>query len=150
MSESLGYGFVDMDDEIEVAAGTAIREIFASQGEEAFRELERQTTRRVAQLDRHVIACGGGVVLDPENLEALRRNSALVLLTASMDEIMARTSGDDGRPLLNVPHRRRQAEALLRARMPKYLEAADLVVDTTGLAPTQVAEEIMAALEATS
>jgi len=91
-----------------------------------------------------VIACGGGAVLDPENAEALRSNSVLILLTASIDEIVERTRDSDERPLLNVDDA--QAEALLRERMPRYLEVADLVLDTTGASPTQLAAEIAAAL----
>ncbi len=94
-----------------------------------------------------MIACGGGVILDPENAEALRRSSVLVLLTASIDEIVERTRGSDERPLLNVEDARAEAEALLRKRMPLYLEAADLIIDTTDASPTQLAAEITAALE---
>ena len=100
----------------------------------------------MAEKDRHVIACGGGAVLDPENAEALSRNSVLILLTASIDEIVERTRGSDERPLLNVDDARAEAEALLRERMPRYLEAADLVIDTTGASPTQLAAEIVVAL----
>jgi len=147
LSERLGYGFVDMDEMIERRAGMKIKDIFAAEGEKGFRALEKKVARMVAEKDRHVIACGGGAVLDPENAEALSRNSVLILLTASIDEIVERTRGSDERPLLNVDDARAEAEALLRERMPRYLEAADLVIDTTGASPTQLAAEIEAALE---
>jgi shikimate kinase len=146
LSERLGYGFVDMDEMIERRAGAKIKEIFAAEGEKEFRALEKEVAKEVAKRDRQVIACGGGAVLDPENVEALRSNSVLVLLTASIDEIMERTRDSDVRPLLNVDDARAKAEALLRKRMPLYLEAADLVTDTTGASPTQLAAEIAAAL----
>ncbi len=147
LSERLGYGFVDMDEMIERRGGMKIKEIFAAEGEKGFRALEKEVANEVAKRDRHVIACGGGAVLDPENAEALSSNSVLVLLTASIDEIVERTGDSDERPLLNVDDARAEAEALLRKRMPLYLEAADLVMDTTGASPTQLAAEIAAALE---
>jgi shikimate kinase len=147
LSERLGYGFVDMDEMIERRAGAKIKDIFATEGEKGFRALEKEVAKEVGKRDRHVIACGGGAVLDPENAEALRSNSVLVLLTASIDEIMERTRKSDVRPLLNVDDARAEAEALLRERMPLYLEAADLVMDTAGASPTQLAAEIAAALE---
>lgn len=144
LSERLGYGFVDMDEMIERRAGVKIKDMFAGEGEKRFRALEKEVAKEVAEKDRHVIACGGGAVLDPENAEALRSNSVLILLTASIDEIVERTRDSDERPLLNVDDA--QAEALLRERMPLYLEAADLVMDTTGASPTQLAAEIAVAL----
>jgi len=144
LSERLGFGFVDMDELIERRAGMKIKDIFAVEGEKGFRALEKKVVREVAEKDRHVIACGGGAVLDPENAEALSKNSVLILLTASIDEIVERTRDSDERPLLNVDDAR--AEALLRERMPRYIEAADLVIDTTGASPTQLAAEIEAAL----
>jgi shikimate kinase len=133
-----------MDEMIERRAGVKIKDMFAAEGEKGFRALEKEVAKEVAKKDRHVIACGGGAVLDPENAEALRSNSVLILLTASIDEIVERTRDSDERPLLNVDDA--QAEALLRERMPLYLESADLVVDTTGASPTQLAAEIVAAL----
>ena len=147
LSERLGYGFVDMDEEIEERAGMKIKEIFAEEGETGFRALEKAAAKELAGRDRHVIACGGGAILDPENAEALKASSVLVLLTASIDEILERTRGSDERPLLNVEDARTEAEALLRKRMPMYLEAADLVIDTTDASPARLADEITAALE---
>lgn len=146
LSERLGYGFVDMDEMIERRAGVKIKDIFAAEGEKGFRALEKEVAKEMAKRDRQVIACGGGAILDPENVEALRSNSVLVLLTASIDEIVERTRDSDVRPLLNVDDARAEAEALLRKRMPLYLEAADFVMDTTGASPTQLAAEIAAAL----
>lgn len=147
LSDRLGYGFVDMDEMIERRAGAKIKEIFEAEGEKGFRALEKEVAKEVAKRDCHVIACGGGAVLDPENVEALRSNSVLVLLTASIDEIMERTRNSDVRPLLNVNDARAEAEALLRERMAQYFEAADLVMNTTGATPTQLAAEIATALE---
>lgn len=147
LSEKLGYSFVDMDDVIESRAGLRIKEIFAKEGEEGFRAMEKVVVKELASKDRHVIACGGGALLDPVNAKALRRSSVLVLLTASLDEILERTRSSDERPLLNVEDTRAEAEALLRKRMPLYLEAADLIIDTTGASPKQLAAEITEALE---
>jgi len=147
LSERLGYGFVDMDEVIEERAGMKIKDIFAAEGEEGFRALEKAVAKELADKDRHVIACGGGAILDPENAEALKASSVLVLLTASIDEVIERTRGSDERPLLDVEDVHAEAEALLRKRMSRYLEAADLIIETTDASPKQLADEITAVLE---
>ena len=143
LSERLGYAFVDLDTEIARRKGIEVADIFSVYGESGFRELERQAVRSVALLDRRVIACGGGAILDPVNLKALRRSSRMVLLTASPEEILRRVSTDSRRPLLNVGNRLVRIHELLEARLPKYREAAELSVDTDGVTPEEVADTVL-------
>ncbi len=148
LAERLGLDFVDLDDEVVRSAGKTIPEIFSEGGEEAFRRIEREAARSAAAGDGRVIACGGGTVLDEENLRRLRGGSVLVLLTADEGVILRRVEADgEARPLLNVEGRPERLRSLLEARLPKYEEAADIVVDTSGKTPEQVAEEVVRKVE---
>ena len=118
LSEEIGYKFIDVDEEITSTTGRQIKTIFELEGEAAFREIEKHVIKDISGGDQLVIACGGGAVLDSENVDNLKRNSKLVLLTADIDEIMKRTNNDDSRPLLNALDRREKAESILRHRMP--------------------------------
>lgn len=148
LAERTGLAFVDLDEEIVKRTGRTISSIFEEEGEARFREIERAITGEIAGLDDQVIACGGGTILDPENLERLRRGSTMVLLTASVETILSRVKEEGGiRPLLEVEDRLQRIEVLIRKRQPAYIEAADLIVDTTGERPPTIAEAIIDVLE---
>jgi shikimate kinase len=148
LATRLEYTFVDSDAEAEKEAGMRIGEVFASLGEPAFRALERGVVQRLSAEDEQVIALGGGAVLDPLNIERLRRSSRMVLLTASPEEISLRTRLDTTRPLLAGEDRLGRIRRLLDERRERYMEAADMVVDTNGVPPIRVAEAIKGRLEA--
>jgi len=144
VANALGLGFVDIDEEIVRRSGKDIPSIFEEDGEASFRDLERDVTTNVATKKGVVIACGGGTILDDGNLRNLSKTSRLVLLTAENETILSRVEADgDSRPLLNVDERLARLERLLNERMPRYLAAAETVVDTTGKTQAQVAEEII-------
>ena len=132
LAEKLGLSFVDLDEEIVRTTGRSIESIFQEDGEERFREIERTLTEEYSALDGQVIACGGGTVIDPENLENLRRSSRMVLLTAEPEVILERVETEgDVRPLLNVEDRLGKIRSLLSKRWPSYIEAADIIIDTS-------------------
>ncbi|MEE8355301.1 MAG: shikimate kinase [Candidatus Bathyarchaeia archaeon] len=144
VAEALGMEFVDLDETIVADAGMEIPSIFRERGEKGFRELEKEATRIIASRDGVVIACGGGTVLDEDNLEALRRNSKMILLTADPETILRRVEADgDTRPLLSAEEKVEPIARLLGQRMPRYLEASDKAVDTSGKTQAQVAREII-------
>lgn len=144
LADRMGLTFVDIDEEIVRRTGMTISAIFEEEGEARFREIERGVTGEVAGLDGRVIACGGGTILDPNNLAALRSGSTMVLLTANIETIINRVEDEEGvRPLLEVEDRKRRIEAILMKRHPAYIEAADLIVDTTGQDPQAIAEAII-------
>jgi shikimate kinase len=147
LAEHTGYRFVDVDEEIALRTGREIKEIFESDGEAAFREIEKHVIKDLSDGDKQIIACGGGAVLDPENVANLRRCSRLLLLTADLTEIIERTIRGESRPLLNVEDRRATIENLLRDRMPVYLKIADKRIDTSCLTPRQVVAKITRNLE---
>jgi shikimate kinase len=144
VAEALGMEFVDLDYTIVADAGMDIPAIFRERGEKGFRELEKEATRMIAARDGVVIACGGGTVLDEDNLKALRRHSKMILLTADPETILRRVETDgDTRPLLSVEDKVEPIARLLGQRMPRYLEASDKAVDTGGKTQAQVAREII-------
>jgi shikimate kinase len=148
LAEELGLGFVDLDEEVVRRAGRDIPSIFREDGEAAFREMENAVTRDVSALDHHIIACGGGTVLDCHNLERLKDSSTMILLTADPETILERIEAQgETRPLLAAEDRLERIRRLLATRHPRYVIAADIVVDTSGKTPRQVAEEVMAHLQ---
>lgn len=144
-ARDLGFAFRDSDAAIEQRAGKPISDIFADDGEAAFRELETATVHSLARRSRTVLATGGGVVLDPTNVAALRETGVVILLWADTETVLARTSRRSTRPLLaGSAGPRARIESLLAQREPLYSAAADAVVDTTGLPRREVVDRVLA------
>ncbi len=133
--------FVDLDELIELRQGQHIKDIFAQHGEPFFRRLEKRTLREVAREGNLIVACGGGIVIDPENIAIMKDSGKVVCLTASPQVILKRASCSAERPLLNVPDPKRQIELLLKLRAPYYAKA-DEIVNTSRLSPKQVVEAV--------
>ena len=138
--------FVDMDATIETRTGKTIPTIFAEDGEPYFRALERALASELAARTGLVVASGGGLVLNPQNIRVLSRTGTVVCLTATPEAILARLSGSQNRPLLAGTERERRVRDLLEQRRPFY-EAISLQVDTTYLTPDAVADAIMHLLD---
>ena len=144
LAERLDKEFVELDSLIEQKASKTIPEIFQQDGETAFRELEIEVTREVAERKNTVIACGGGVVLNEINIERLRKGCVLVYLTASPRVILKRTlSNENERPLLEVSNKAQRIQELLRFRKPFYERAADIKIDTSKLDISSAVEQII-------
>lgn len=137
-----GFSQIDVDSEIEKAAGMPITEIFARHGEPRFRDMETEEIKKAARSANAIISTGGGAVMREENMEALREGGVVVCLWASPETILRRTENDDTRPLLQVEDPLKKINELLAARKP-YYEKADIVVDTDDKSPLEVAEEIL-------
>jgi len=133
VAQRMNRPFVDLDDEIVRRAGRTIPEIFADDGEGAFRALEHQVIREVCREKGTVIATGGGAVLRPDNVRAMRQNGRLCLLTRPLDALPM-----DGRPLSKSPEALREMWA---ARQPFYCGAADFTIENDA-APDEVAARI--------
>src|SRR5436190_13801267 len=143
IAEACGRPYVDLDGEIEKAAGRTVAEIFSTRGEREFRALERNALGRVlASAERPVVSLGGGALLDRgTRLDALDR-AVVVTLEASVDEVLRRTAGS-ARPLLDVPVPRVRAEEPLLERKIPYSES-HARVQTTGRRPGDVARDVLA------
>ena len=118
LAERLGRPLLDCDKEIVRRSGQAIADIFAEQGEAKFRQIESQTLAYIAKEGGQVIACGGGVVLRPENIQALRQNSLLIWLDRPLEQLAV----GKGRPLSPNPEANR---LLYQQRAPLYQQYAD-------------------------
>lgn len=136
----LGWPFVDTDDLIEQAAGQAVAAIFAQQGEATFRQMERDACARAAALERHVIATGGGALLDPATRAAFLAGGLVIWLRAGLETIRRRIDDDGQRPLFGGDQGR--LEALFAARAPVYA-ALPHQIETDGQTPGAVAEEVV-------
>ncbi|MDT8389367.1 MAG: shikimate kinase [Lentisphaeria bacterium] len=147
LARETGWAFKDMDSAIEQTAGRSIPDIFQTDGEEAFRKLETQVLETLASSIETVVSCGGGVVTRPENRRLLQKHFLCVWLVASMDTIIARTTGSD-RPLLACENPRAKAEALYQDRRMMYAACADLVVSTEPTCRRQADEKIHAEIAA--
>jgi shikimate kinase len=141
----LGRPFIDIDRMIEHENSITIGEMFARHGEAYFRAREKEAVARVARRRKAVIATGGGVVLDPANMERLRAGGVIICLTASVQAIIERTGRRSTRPLLARPDREEVIARLLAERAPLYRQA-DLILDTSNISPRAAAEKIIAFL----
>ena len=142
LAGKLGYEFIDIDEEIEKEQGVAIAHIFSELGEPYFRLLERDKLKELVGREGVIVSAGGGVVLDPRNVEDLKRAGTLVCLSASPEVIMKRVGGSTNRPLLRVPDPMAKIKELLEARAPYYRQA-DITIDTSGMTAAEAADEII-------
>lgn len=150
LAERLGWQWIDADVEIERRAGKTIAEIFAQDGEPAFRELESQVIAELCAQANIVIAAGGGAPLRPENRRAMKAGGKVVWLQASPQTIYQRMYSDpttsQRRPNLTARGGMEEIVELLAKREPIYRETADFAVDTEGKTPEQLVDEILAML----
>ena len=142
LADFLGCPFYDLDDLVVKKAGKSIPDIFAQDGEPAFRELEakllRQTVAKYAE-STVVLALGGGAVLAPASAALLHEKTVCIYLRATLETLLARLEGETaGRPLADA-----SLASRLAAREPLYEETAHVTIDTDGLSPDEVADEII-------
>ena len=135
--------FVDLDRTITKNAGKEIPEIFAQHGEDSFRDLEHEALREALEGKTPcVVACGGGVVVRPEN-RALLRGATTVFLREDVGVLYGRTRGP-GRPLRAAS--REEFESRYAERLPFYTEVADIEVEVDGRSASRVVEEVLGCL----
>jgi shikimate kinase len=146
LSRLLNMKLIDVDTEIEKSEKMTINEIFIRFGEKRFREIETEIVKKVSQNKNIIISTGGGVVLKQENIDILKKNGVIVCLTASPETILNRTGNDNNRPLLQVENPLKRIKELINFRKP-YYEKADIMIDTEGKNPLQIAEEIIERLK---
>ena len=131
--------FVDLDAEIEREAGASVAEIFRTEGEPSFRALEAAALVKASMEDPSVVACGGGIVLEPANRITLRNTGVAVYLDVPLEELRRRVPPGEDRPLIREAG---DLERLLIERAPLYREFASNVVDGRG-DPGEVADAIV-------
>lgn len=137
LERMLGLPLVDTDSLIEEEAGGSVRQIFEVEGEARFRELERQVIARESERDGVVLAVGGGAVLDRGNVESLKKRGVVYFLAVSPEEAAGRAGKGRERPLLAEDLA--AVRQLMVSRETAYRAAADVVVETSGKEPGDVA-----------
>ena len=142
VAEHLHFTFLDTDHVIEARAGKAIKEIFAQDGEPAFRDWEKRIVEELARRDKTVISTGGGLPANPVNLASLKTHALVVCLWATPETIASRVGGHDHRPLLNEPEPLARIRELLAVRGPFYRQA-DVLVNTEQRSIREVALQVL-------
>ena len=136
------WQFVDLDELIELKEKMAISDIFAKKGEPYFRKLEKKALKEVSGEKNLVIACGGGIVIDPDNIKIMKETGLMICLTSNPSVILKRTCGYVHRPLLNVVDPKKQINLLLKLRAPYYAQA-DKTIDTSKLSIKETVSKIL-------
>jgi shikimate kinase len=143
LARRLKRRFVDLDRAIERCEGLKVREIFETQGEPYFRQLEKQALAHVLQEDGQVIATGGGAVLQEDNLRLLQDRSLIVCLMADVNVIVRRGGSGNQRPLLMTTDKAQRINELLKQRK-EYYANAHIEIDTSDLTVDEVVGKILA------
>lgn len=147
VAKRLGYRFIDLDAEIVAAAGCSINDIFARDGEDAFRMLESSQLEQVLSAgEGSVVATGGGAVISPLNRTLMRDRGVIINLKVTLEEVLARLKGCSDRPLLAGEDAAKRAKSLMNEREQFYADA-DIRIDTGGKSVEDVAIEILCRLK---
>jgi shikimate kinase len=126
LAKVMGCKFVDTDEMIEEEQGVAIKAIFATRGEDYFRDLEHEMCKKVADMKNCIVSTGGGAMTYQRNVDAIKAGGKVIFLDASFPVICERIGDSTTRPLFQD---KVKAKALYDERKSKYLAAADYVVD---------------------
>ncbi len=128
VAHKLGFRILDSDHEIERQQGKSIPEIFAQDGEAAFRAMEREFIEHGHPAERTIVACGGGLVVQPGMLALLKAKGVVVCLHASVETILDRTARHRNRPLLEVENPEERIRTLYAAREPIYRQSGTVIL----------------------
>ncbi|MGD9014668.1 MAG: shikimate kinase [Candidatus Omnitrophota bacterium] len=142
VARRLNQQFIDLDSQIEERENRKISQIFNVDGEAYFRSLEKQALKEIAAEKNRVVSCGGGIILDEENIQIMKKTGRMICLTSRPEVILARTQGYRQRPLLNVENPAERIDELLKIRAPFYAQA-DYTIDTSDLSVLAVVDKVL-------
>ena len=142
LHEVCGFDKIEMDEQIVQEQGMSIPEIFEKKGEEYFRNLETELVKKISAMDNIVVSCGGGTVMRQCNVDEMKKNGTIVLLTAEPETVYERVRGSHNRPLLEKNMNPEYIKELMEARRPKYEAAADFVIKTDNRTVEEICLEI--------
>ncbi|HEX3717029.1 MAG TPA: shikimate kinase [Verrucomicrobiae bacterium] len=142
VAEHLHFDFIDTDEWIESQTGKTVADIFAQNGEEAFRKLEENTAQTLQSRQNIVISAGGGFIANPANLDSLKSHAMVVCLWASPETIWERVRVQIHRPLLQTADPLAKIRELLNARSAAYHQA-DAMIHTGFRSPREVAQQVL-------
>ncbi len=141
LAKKLKWKFIDLDELIEFDQKMPIRDIFSKKGEPYFRKAEKRALKTLAKEKKFVVGCGGGIVIDKDNIQLMKDTGKIICLNAKPEVILKRAAGNSARPLLNVPNPKSQIAHLLKLRAP-YYACADRAIDTSKFSIKQVVGKI--------
>ena len=147
LARRLGVAFVDSDHVIEARLGCSIREYFAREGEDAFRDIEQAVLDDLSQHHHGVISTGGGAVLRAANRQHLHERGYVIYLRSAPEDVFRRVRHDSARPLLQVDDPLARLRSLYEARDPLYRETAHFVLDTGRPSVSALVSKILMQLE---
>lgn len=133
LSVRMKWEFIDMDDFIEKREGISVNEIFAVKGEPYFRDIERELCHRFSQPKCKIIATGGGVIKNEDNVADLKKGGVIIYLKSNPETIAYNLRNDDTRPLLKCDDKLGRIRELLAQREPVYNKCADITIDVSKL-----------------
>lgn len=142
LNRQFGMRLIEMDEQIEAQEKMSITEIFRVHGEGYFRTLETRLLEELEGETGTVVSCGGGVPMRECNVDAMRRSGKIVYLSAGPETIYERVRHHHNRPLLEENMNIEYIAELMEARLPAYLAAADVTVETDGRAAADICREI--------
>ena len=147
LSTMFDMDIVEMDQVIAEREEMSIPDIFATYGEEYFRDLETNLLIEMQSHKNAVISCGGGAALRERNVAEMKKNGKVVLLTADPETILNRVKDSDDRPLLNGNKNVEFIANMMQQRRQKYETAADVIIHTDNKSVLQICEEMIAKLK---
>ena len=142
VAEQLGFEFVDTDEMIESRTGKSITQIFATEGEAHFRELEHKVVEQLESSSGRVISTGGGLPTNQANLDSLKTHALVVALCVSPERIWERVRHQSHRPLLKTPDPQAKIREMMAARAPFYRQA-DVLLNTDNRSMRQVVQQVV-------
>ncbi len=143
LSKLTGKKEVDMDAYIVQKEGLSINDIFEQHGEEYFRTIETKHLKEIQKNSGVIVSCGGGAVLKDENVNIMKENGVIVLLTATPETTLSRVQNSKDRPILNGNMNLDFITELMNKRKDRYLSVADVIVKTDDRSVKAIAEEIL-------
>ncbi len=148
LSKKTGISWIDTDEEIQRQQGKTIADIFEEEGEDAFRQMETECLRGIAEDPQPVIvSCGGGIILKLENIEIMKKSGEVVFLNAKAETIYRHVRHSKNRPLLNGHMNVKYISGMMKNRKPFYDEAKTLDIRTDHKTVGQIVQEIRMRLE---
>ena len=147
LSKDMNLKEVDMDKYIVEREHRPITDIFEQQGEEYFRKIETECLIEIQREKGKIVSCGGGAVLKDENVQHMKDGGVIVLLTATPETVYERVKDGNDRPILNGNMNVEYIEQLMNKRKARYLEVADLIIETDGKSPQSISREIIEGID---
>lgn len=147
MAAITGYREIDTDQKIAEQENMSIPEIFEKYGEDHFRNLETEFLKSMQKRRHYIVSCGGGVALRRENVELMKENGVIVLLTATPETVLERVKNGKERPILNGHMNVEYIAELMEGRRKYYEAAGEIVIATDGRETGEMAAELKKNLE---